>query len=353
MTQTSFCHGSGKDVKDTLPMYMDSDDGSARLKRRLIQGALVLCGIMWSGDFVYRVVNDISYVNREICVLYKAFPRAWFLAFEYLFETTVIVFVGVFIAVLLGRVFLRFGRFFPSNPVTAFLYASVIPVCSCAVIPLLSSMRGRARFSTTMAFVLASPLLSPYILVLSFTVLGFTYGMLRIACSFILVMIAVGILGVVLNGGNGPETPMAGQGCTAGCSGDRGDVYLETFTVFRRMFPLILVGAALGLGIELLGPRSYLMNSLTGKGITGVIAWIAIGVPLYFCNGAEVLFLRPLVSHGFPLGTAVGFSLTSTAVCTTALAMFLRIIGMRLTVILAASVFVVSCVLAVLINAAF
>jgi hypothetical protein len=204
-----------------------------------------------------------------------------------------------------------------------------------------------------MAFVLASPLLSPYILVLSFTVLGFTYGMLRIACSFILVMVTVGILGVVQKGGNGPEPAMAGPGCAAGCSGDGGDVYLETFSVFRGMLPLILVGASLGVGLELLGPRSYLLNSLTGRGLTGVLAWIALGVPLYFCNGAEVLFLRPLVSHGFPLGTAVGFSLTSTAVCTTAMAMFFRIIGTRLTVILAGSVFVVSCALAVLINAAF
>ncbi|HQI82898.1 MAG TPA: permease, partial [Deltaproteobacteria bacterium] len=188
---------------------------------------------------------------------------------------------------------------------------------------------------------------------LSFTVLGFTYGMLRIACSFILVMVTVGILRVVLKGVDGPEPAMEGPRCAAGCGGDGADVYLETFTVFRGMLPLILVGAALGVGLELLGPRSYLMNSLTGKGLAGVITWIAIGVPLYFCNGAEVLFLRPLVSHGFPLGTAVGFSLTSTAVCTTAMAMFLRIIGTRLTVILGACVFVVSCVLAVLINAAF
>lgn len=40
-------------------------------------------------------------------------------------------------------------------------------------------MKGRTRFTTTMSFVLVTPLLSPYILVLSFSVLGFHYGMLN------------------------------------------------------------------------------------------------------------------------------------------------------------------------------
>ncbi len=74
--------------------------------------------------------------------------------------------------------------------------------------------------------------------------------------------------------------------------------------------------------------------------------------PFYFCNGAEVLFLRPLVNHGFPLGTAVAFSLTSPAICTTSIAMLFKIIGKRLTVALVACVALISLALALLINAA-
>ncbi|MCU0575213.1 MAG: permease [Desulfobacterota bacterium] len=356
MTTRRSDKGTEEDRKTTLPLYPISTGATGRstnLGRRLMQGTLILCGIIWVSDIAYRIVNDVSYVNRQQCVLYKILPKTGFVVFEYFFETLVVVCIGIFIAVLLGRWFLRLQKFFPSNPVTAFLYASVLPVCSCAVIPLISSLKGRARFMTTMSFVLAAPLLSPYILVLSFSVLGFTYGMLRIASSFLVVMATIGILGLVQRNATGLEFLTAGTGCQEPCRGKEDDIYLETYGILKGMLPLILLGAALGVGLELLGPRSYLLNSLAGKGAFGVLAWITIGVPLYFCNGAEVLFLRPLVSHGFPLGTAIGFSLTSTTVCTTSIAMLIKTIGARLSVVLVVCVFTFSCLLAFLINALF
>jgi uncharacterized membrane protein YraQ (UPF0718 family) len=325
-------------------------NGSITLRRRLIRGALVFSILVWASDIIYRIVNDVSYVNRERCVLYKNLPRMWFVLFEYLFETVIIVFVGIFLAVLLGRFSHRFQRFFPTNPLTAFVYGSLIPVCSCAVIPLLSIMKKKMRFATTMSFVLAAPLLSPYILVLSFSVLGFTYGMLRIAASFILVMSTVLVLAIFHRGGAEPVLPDLNSGCSSTCDPQAGDVYLETYGLFRRMLPYLIVGGALGVLLEYMGPRTFLLNELSGKGVAGVLAWILIGVPLYFCNGAEVLFLRPLVNHGFPLGTAMGFSLTSTAICITSIAMLLKTIGNRLTIALVTCVATISFVIALIVN---
>ena len=120
--------------------------------------------------------------------------------------------------------------------------------------------------------------------------------------------------------------------------------------MFKTMVPFLLIAAALGVLLEVLGPRTFLLTGGGGEGVAGVLTWILVGVPLYFCNGAEVLFLRPLVSHGFPLGTAVAFSLTSTVICTTSTAMLLKSVGARLTLILIASVVSVSLALALLLN---
>jgi len=320
-----------------------------RLKRQLIQWGLVLSALVWAADVTYKLWKDISFVNREQCVLFRALPRPGFLVFEYFFETLVIVFVGTFIAVWLSRRFLRFRRWFPRNPLTAFAYGSLLPVCSCGVIPLVESARGKMGFATLMALVISAPLLSPYIIVMSFSVLGPTYGLLRIASAFILTMVSAAVLGLAHGRLKAPAAAAA-AGCAGQCASPDPDIYLETFAIFRRLVPYLLVAGALGVGLEYLGPRRFLLGGGFAGGLPEVLIWTLVGVPLYFCNGAEVLFLRPLVTHGFPMGTAISFSLTSTAVCVTSIAMLLRVIGVRLTLILVGVVAAVSVALALLIN---
>jgi uncharacterized membrane protein YraQ (UPF0718 family) len=320
------------------------------LKRRLIQAGLFTSIGLWAADIAYKAVNDISYVSREKCILMRVLPRPGFLAYEYFLETMAIVLVGTFIAVLIARRFAKLRRYLPRNPVTAFIYGSLIPVCSCAAIPLLSSMRGRLRFTTTMSLVLAAPVLSPYIIVLSFSVLGIKYGVVRIICSFILVLTTTAILGAVERRGAGPDATQAIGGCSRACAEAQGDIYLQTFAVFTRLFPFLLVAGVAGVLLEYAEMRDFMLQQVMGRGPGEVMLWILAGVPLYFCNGAEILFLRPLMSHGFPLGTAIAFSLTSTTICTTSIAMLTKMIKPKLTIVLVASIVGISLTLALILN---
>ncbi len=330
-------------------------DGEERLsrsgiwKRNLIRFSLIASVLLWAADVVYKVAGDISYINRQKCILFRILPRPGFLIYEYIFETLIIVFVGTFIAVVLARQFSRLKRFLPNNPATAFLYGSLIPVCSCAAIPLLSSMRGKMKFSTTMSFVLAAPLLSPYIIVLSFSVLGFRYGVLRILSSFVLVMLTAIVLGAFRRK-DGPVDMAAMAGCSRSCGPQETDIYFQTLAIFKGLLPFLLLAGALGIALEYFGTRDLLLRDMFGGGVGSILAWILVGVPLYFCHGAEVLFLRPLMNHGFPMGTGIAFSLTSTAICTTSIAMLMRMIGARLTIILISCVVAISLGLALIMN---
>jgi uncharacterized membrane protein YraQ (UPF0718 family) len=320
------------------------------LKSRLIRAGLIGSMGLWVADVAYKAANDISYVSREKCILVRILPRPGFLVYEYFLETMAIVFVGTFIAVAIARRFGKLRRYLPGNPITAFVYGSLIPVCSCAAIPLLSSMRGRLRFTTTMSLVLAAPVLSPYIIVLSFSVLGLKYGVVRILSSFILVLTTTAILGAVERRGAGPDATKTMGGCSRDCTGADGDIYLQTFAVFRRLFPFLLVAGAAGVLLEYAEMRDFMLQQVFDRGPGGVMLWILAGVPLYFCNGAEILFLRPLMTHGFPLGTAIAFSLTSTAICTTSIAMLTRMIKLKLTVVLVGSIVGISLALALMLN---
>lgn len=318
--------------------------------RSLIKAGVVVSMLIWAADIVYRAAGDISYIDRQKCILFRILPRPGFLIYEYLFETLAIVLVGTFIAVVLARQFSSLRKFFPGNPATAFCYGSLIPVCSCAALPLLSCMKGKMKFPTTMAFVIAAPLLSPHIIVLSFSVLGFRYGVLRILSSFLLVMLTATIMGAFVRGRGAVDASRMVAGCSGNCGPQDSDIYFQTFAIFKRLLPFLIVAGGMGVLLEYLSTRDLVLHGVFGDGVAGIMTWILVGVPLYFCHGAEVLFLRPLMNHGFPVGTGIAFSLTSTAICTTSIAMLFRLIGAKLTLILVGCIISISLSLALIIN---
>ena len=317
---------------------------------RFARVVILAATLALAGDTVYRTVARIGYLNREECILYRALPGMGFLIFEHLVETGLIALVGTFVAILLARQLHRFPRLFPARPIAAFLYGAALPLCSCAAVPLLYAMRGKRDERTTLAFVLAAPLLSPSIIVLSFALMGTAYGVLRIAASFVLVMATAHVVPLVMKRRAGRAEPSAcasyadvqGPACTGSCAPARGDVYLETLAVFRSILPYLLLAGTLSIAFDLLKPERWLeAGSLPGGGLGSTLGGalvVLVGIPLYLCHGTEVLLLRPLVHHGVSLGTAVGFSLTSTGVCLTSLAMLGRFLGRRATIVLAGSV---------------
>jgi uncharacterized membrane protein YraQ (UPF0718 family) len=143
---------------------------------------------------------------------------------------------------------------------------------------------------------------------------------------------------------------MVAGGCSKSCGPRETDIYFQTFAVFKGLLPFLLVAGALGVALEYYGTRDLILHGLFGDGPVGIAGWILVGVPFYFCHGAEVLFLRPLMNHGFPVGTGIAFSLTSTAICTTSIAMLFRLLGARLTLVLIGCVVSIAFGLALIMN---
>jgi uncharacterized membrane protein YraQ (UPF0718 family) len=195
-------------------------------------------------------------------------------------------------------------------------------------------MKGRMRFPTTVAFVIAALLLSPHIIVLSFSVLGFRYGVLRILSSFLLAMLTVMVLGAFDRKRRAKDASRIVAGCDKNWGRQDGDIYFQTFAIFKRLLPFLIVAGGMGVLLQYFSARDLVLHGVFGDGFAGIMTWILVGVPLYFCHGAEVVFLRPLMNQGFPVGTGIAFSLTSTAICTTSIVTLFRLISGRLTVIL-------------------
>jgi len=321
------------------------------LKRTTIRALIIFSITLLGVDIVYKTINNIDYFTRQKCILNRLLPKGGFLFFEYFIELTIVVFVGIFLATLLKKYFSTYQRFYPKNVIGAFVYASLIPMCACAVIPLLKTMKGTLNFRTLMTFIVAAPLLSPYIITLSFSVLGAKYGILRIACSFILAVSSGYVLEFFDNKRDKVTLDKPKTGDDRFYPAQATDIYLDTYSIFRKILPYLILAGIAGIAFELLPLKNFLLDFKITNNLLGITMVILIGIPLYFCYGAEVLVLRPLVCSGnFPLGTAMAFSLTSTAICITSIVVLFKFLGKRLTTILLGNIIIATLILSYLIN---
>jgi hypothetical protein len=318
-------------------------------KTRLIKIALILSFILAGADTVYKSIQNISYLNRSKCILYKTLPKIGFLIFEYMVELSILVFIGIFLAALLEKYFLRFKRFLPENPVSAFIYASLLPVCACAAVPFVKTMQEKMKFNILVTFLVAAPLLNPYIIFLSFNVLGVKYGVARIVSSFILA-VSSGYLLACFNRKQVIGLPVRVLCGETSCGVTGEDIYLKTYSLFKSIFPYILLAGVIAIGLEMLSIKKSIIDFMRQKSLLGNIAVIFASIPLYLCNGTDILLLRPLICAGVPLGNGIAFSLASSAICISSILMLIKFIGLRLTLILVAHIIGMTLILSQLIN---
>jgi len=303
-------------------------------------------------DTIYSSWYGIHYNTREKCAIYKFLPSWLFLINEYLLELFLVVVAGTFAGTLTEKYFTKYRKFIPKTQLSAFVYASVIPVCSCSAIPLIESMKSRLPLRTIITFVIAAPLLNPYIIFLSYSVLGVEYGSLRILGSLI-VAIAVGlVVDLAYHRIGKPEIGIYKSCDTASCSAVIGkDVYRKTWVLVGKIAPYILIAGILGLLFELTGPLKLIDQLPLSGGITSLILLTGIGTAIYLCNGADILFLAPILQYtDLGMGDALAFSLSSTAVCASSIIMLSRFLGKKLTFVLTAATIVMILIFSFAVN---
>jgi len=288
-----------------------------------------------AADFIYKTLYGITPATKDRCLLFIHVPRWAFWFYEYFIELSLIMIAGIFLAGLAEKHISRVIRFFPTNPLTAFVAASIIPVCSCGVVPFISAFRNRTSVWTMVTFMVAAPLLNPYIILISFSVLGPVYGFLRIAASFVL-SVSVGLIMQIIGKNTRVMSLLKAGGCIGkhGCTRENPDFYARTWEIFRKLIPFILLAGCISVSLEVAGPVKYFKANAQGGEIIGILLALLIGIPLYLCNGADVLIIKPLLEmHSISMATAMTFSLASTSVCVTSLMMLWKFMGRNWTLI--------------------
>lgn len=320
---------------------------------RIASRAVIYFSLLFlTADYIYKTYYGIQFHTRGRCILYRNLPEWGFVLFENVFELGVVTVSGIFFSAVTEKIFSRYKKWFPKNPFTAFAYASLFPMCGCGAVFFISGMRSRLDTKTIITFVLASPLLSPYLIFLSLSLIGIKYSVFRIISAFLITVITGFIIEYYERYKNldKPDFTRILSG-KMNCEVKIDDVFLRTLMFFKKIMPYLLISSSFNIILYYYKPlQQFEISSYLGN-VPGILSMMLLGLPMYLCNGAEIIFIQPLINYtGLPLGTAIAFSITSTSVCFTSAAVSFKILGKKLTLLMIASVFILTFITGILIN---
>ncbi|KPJ72753.1 hypothetical protein AMJ52_05345 [candidate division TA06 bacterium DG_78] len=285
-----------------------------------------------------------------------ALQKPGFLPTLYLYSFRVFpFFIG---GCILSGYILRFfsGRWrLPSNMLGSTTLGAVIPLCSCATIPMVRGMlAAKMPIRAAIAFLIATPILSPFIIFMSYGVIGLKFTLVRIISVFILAIVA-GLFIEKVVGREEVEKDTDFQNLCKGCA--RASMVHDTtnspliiaWNQIRYLLKYMVLGVFLGALLEEYLPISIVAKYMNSS-FLGLFAATTVGLPLYLCSGQEVLLLKPLMDMGLPLGHAIAFTIATNGICLTSIALLIGAIGKKTTTWLTILFWAGSFILGFLIN---
>lgn len=222
----------------------------------------------------------------------------------------------------------------------AAVFGAATPFCSCSSIPIFISFLGAGvPLGVTISFLVTSPLVNEYLVVLMFGFFGWKITLAYVA-SGIAIGVAVGMILGRMNLERYLEKDIVTTGESIACVpkfhgiGSRIRFGInEALSIINRLWAWVLIGVGLGALIHNYVPDT-LIQSITGKtGIFSVPIAVLLGVPMYGSCAAIVPIAVALFQKGFPLGTALAFMMAVAALSLPEAVLLKRVMKLKLIVI--------------------
>lgn len=291
----------------------------------------------------------------------RVFQESWYL----LREASVYMLFGLLVGGLL-KAFLSadtVARHLGSGKYRSVFKAALlgipIPLCSCGVLPAAAALKKQgANTGATTAFLISTPESGVDSISITYALLDPLMTVARPLAAFITAFVA-GISENLVDPPQAPSAPQPGPGFPmARRSGTPGPA--EDIARHRLPWKKIADGMRYAVG-ELWGDLAVwfftglliagvitvlvpdrLISAYLGGGFGSMLLMLAFGIPLYICATASTPIAAALILKGVSPGAALVFLLVGPATNITSLAVLLRILGKRATVIYLTAIAVVS-----------
>lgn len=200
------------------------------------------------------------------------------------------------------------------------LFGAITPFCSCSSIPLfLGFLEAGIPLGVTFSFLITSPLINEYLVVLMLGFFGWKITVLYVLSGLLIGTIAGAVLGrmkleqflvkdIVQARENGSDEKVFSDFKSRLKFG-----WDESVSITYKIWIWVLVGVGIGAAIHNYVPQEMIQNIIAKTGIFGVPVATVLGVPMYGSCAAIVPIAVVLFQKGIPLGTALAFMMAIAA----------------------------------------
>ena len=229
------------------------------------------------------------------------------------------------------------GRFHGvwANAIAALL-GTVTPFCSCSSIPLFMGFTSAGLpLGVTFSFLISSPMVDLGSLVLLTGIFG-----AKVAVVYVLVGLVVAVIG-----GTAIEhlhmeryvEEMILRAVSAGVDAARPtprerliEAKNQMLFTFRKVYPYILAGVAIGAVIHNWIPEEWIASVLGSRNPWGVVLATVIGIPMYADIFGTIPVAEALLAKGAQLGTVLSFMMAVTTLSVPSLVMLRKAVKPKL-----------------------
>ena len=222
-----------------------------------------------------------------------------------------------------------------ANIISALL-GTVTPFCSCSSIPLFMGFTAAGLpLGVTFSFLISSPMVDLGSLVLLMSIFG-----VKVALVYVLLGLVVAVIGgriierlkmeeyVEEFIRNAPSIDLESPELT---TGDRLRIAASKVEeTFRKVFPYILIGVAVGALIHNWIPESWIQAVLGSRNPFGVILAVLVGTPMYGDIFGTIPVAEALLAKGAQLGTILSFMMAVTTLSLPSMIMLKKAIKPKL-----------------------
>ncbi len=222
----------------------------------------------------------------------------------------------------------------------ASLFGAITPFCSCSSIPIfLSFLKAGIPLGVTFSFLITSPLVNEYLVVL---MLGF-FGW-KITAAYVASGILIGVISGLILGSMKLEKHLVKDLISSNSKAAKEIKYDgikerlvfgldESTSIIKKLWVWVLVGVGVGAAIHNYVPSELIHGLIAKGGIFAVPIATIIGVPIYGSCAAIVPIAVVLFQKGVPLGTALAFMMAVAALSLPEAIMLRRAMKLKLIAI--------------------